>query len=79
MSDQKIYDILYGVMSDDTIKITPDSVITSDLGISSFDFMQVIYELEEASSQDISDEELEGITTVSDIISLMSAKCGKEE
>lgn len=79
MSDQKIYDILYGVMSDEVIDITPESVITSDLGISSFDFMQVVYELEEASSHEIYDEELEGITTVKDIITLMAKKCRKEE
>lgn len=69
---EKIIGILSSVILDDSVVITSESVIASDLGISSFDFMQVIYQIETEFSVEISDEELENFVTVQDLIDYLS-------
>ncbi len=70
---EKIYNILRTVISNENQEILPESEILSDLGISSFDFMQVIYDIETTFSVNISDEQLEEFVTVQDLIDFVSA------
>lgn len=73
-SKEKIYEILRTVISNENQEILPESEILSDLGISSFDFMQVIYDIETTFSVNISDEQLESLVKVQDLIDFVSEK-----
>ena len=77
MDKQKIiFDILYSVMSSDDKEICCDSELNADLGISSFDLIQVVYDVETRFAMEISDEELEKIKRVQDLIDIVSDKQG---
>lgn len=73
-SKEKIYEILRTVISNENQEILPESEILSDIGISSFDFMQVIYDIETTFSVNISDEQLESLVKVQDLIDFVSEK-----
>ncbi len=69
---EKIKQILQSVMLDDSIEILPESVLSSDLGISSFDLFQVIYAAETEFSITIPRGEIRQLITIGDLIDCIS-------
>ena len=67
---EKLSDILAEYLGE-KVEITPETVLLSDLGISSFDLIQFICTLEEEFNVEISDRELRNFKTVGDVISFI--------
>lgn len=65
--EENLREILLSVMKDDTIEILPDSVLSVDLGISSFDLLQVVYGIETEFSINIPKELVKKIVTFKDL------------
>lgn len=66
----KLSDILAEYLGEE-VQITPETVLLSDLGISSFDLIQLICTLEEEFNVEISDRELRNFKTVGDVIAFI--------
>lgn len=75
--NEKMCEILQSVMLDDTVEILPDSVLASDLGINSFDLLQVVYDIENEFSISISKEQIKQIITVKDLNDCIEDLAGK--
>ncbi|CAN5867888.1 acyl carrier protein [soil metagenome] len=60
----------------DAATITEDANLFEDLGLDSIDLMTVVMAVEEKSSIEVSDEELEDVTTLGQAADLLSAKVG---
>jgi len=58
----------------DESKIAPDALLQDDLEIDSLGMVELALALEESFGFYLPDEELEGIVTVSDIVSLIELK-----
>ncbi len=65
--EENLREILLSVMKDDAVEILPDSVLSADLGISSFDLLQVIYGIETEFSINIPKELVKKIVTFNDL------------
>lgn len=65
--EENLRAILLSVMKDDTVEILPDSVLSADLGISSFDLLQVVYGIETEFSINIPKELVKKIVTFKDL------------
>jgi len=63
----------------DAEKITPGASLTDDLEIDSLDMVELTLALEDALDLRLPDEELEGIVTVKDVISLVEAKLKEKD
>lgn len=48
--------------------ITPDSVLTADLGLTSFDVVSIVTDFEEEFNVEIPDSDITGFVTISDIM-----------
>ncbi len=77
MADEIIKEILSGIMKNEDTDINYDSVLTSDLGISSFDLLQAIYYIETELSISIPSSERKNIVTVGNLCEKVAA-CRKE-
>lgn len=64
----KIREILVDQLDVEPESITPDSVITDDLGADSLDIVDLVMTLEDEFDLDFPDEDIEEMTTVGDII-----------
>jgi acyl carrier protein len=60
----------------DAATITEDANLFEDLGLDSIDLMTVVMAVEEKFSIEVSDEELEDVTTLGQAADLLSAKVG---
>jgi acyl carrier protein len=60
-------------------RVVPEARIVEDLGASSLDAVDTIMALEDAFGLDISDTEAEKLTTVGDVIVLMTMKAAYRE
>jgi acyl carrier protein len=60
-------------------RVVPEARIVEDLGASSLDTVDTIMALEDACGLDISDTEAEKLTTVGDVIVLMTMKTAYRE
>ncbi|MDQ4149732.1 MAG: acyl carrier protein [Actinomycetota bacterium] len=65
----------------DRLKVEPDSVTEEanffeDLGLDSIDLMTVVMAVEEKFGIEVSDEELENVTTLAEATELLSEKVG---
>lgn len=58
----------------DSAEVTPEASIKDDLGADSLDVMDMILELEDEFSMEISDEEAEKINTVQDIVTYIESR-----
>jgi acyl carrier protein len=54
--------------------VNEDSQLIADLGLSSLSLMEIVNDAEDVFSITISDEELTGLVTVGDVISLLEKK-----
>lgn len=76
MTEQQIYDKLLDIVHEAMPKtvnenIVPETVINRDVGIDSMNFILVICKIEVAFDIEIPDEKWMGLSTVSDIVSLI--------
>lgn len=60
----------------DAATITEDANLFEDLGLDSIDLMTVVMAVEEKFAVEVSDEELEDVTTLGQAADLLSAKVG---
>ncbi|HEU4866199.1 MAG TPA: acyl carrier protein [Actinomycetota bacterium] len=60
----------------DASTITEEANLFEDLGLDSIDLMTVVMAVEEKFSIEVSDEELEDVTTLGQAADLLSAKVG---
>ncbi len=58
----------------DELEITEDTVFFMDLGLDSFDLVQIICEIEEEFDIEIPDKVLKNFTTVGDVVSYLEKK-----
>ncbi|MGN0664424.1 MAG: acyl carrier protein [Negativibacillus sp.] len=65
---EKIIDILCDQLDLDREQVTEDSEIIDDLGADSLDIVDLVMTLEEEFDTEISDEVIEGMKTVGDVV-----------
>lgn len=71
---EKIIDILKNYSEIPVNEITQDSLLITDLGLNSISVLELISEMEEEFSIEISDRSIIGLTTVEDVQKLIE-KC----
>lgn len=80
MAREQVLDALKEVLIDrlkvDAGTITEQANLFEDLGLDSIDLMTVVMAVEERFSIEVSDEELEDVTTLGQAADLLSAKVG---
>ena len=77
MSDDnlnKIVEIVIDKLGVNADKVTPEANFINDLGADSLDQVELIMELEEEFDLEISDEEAESLTTVSEVLKFLDSK-----
>ena len=78
MSEEELLDALRDVLVDklkvDGTKVQLQSSLFDDLGLDSIDLMTAVMAMEERFGIEISDNELEQVTTVGDAVHLLSQK-----
>jgi len=65
---EKIVDIIREQLNIDDIDINEDTSFKDDLGVDSLDLLELVMAFEEEYNIELNPEELEGISTVGDII-----------
>ena len=65
---EKVRDIICDQLELDEDVVTLDAVLLEDLGADSIDLAELVMTLEDEFDMEISDEELENIRTVADIV-----------
>jgi acyl carrier protein len=65
---EKVRDIICDQLELDEDVVTMDAVLLEDLGADSIDLADLVMTLEDEFDMEISDEELENIRTVADIV-----------
>ena len=66
--------ILWEYLNDKSVKIEPNSVIVSDLGIDSYEFTDIICSLEEEYDIDIEEKDFKKFRTIQDILTYLENK-----
>ena len=78
MSEEELLDALRDVLVDklkvDGTKVQLQSSLYDDLGLDSIDLMTAVMAMEERFGIEISDNELEQVTTVGDAVNLLGQK-----
>ena len=76
MSDkkEKVIDIIIDKLGVEKNKVTSEANFINDLGADSLDQVELIMQLEEEFDLEISDEEAESLTTVSQVLNFLDNK-----
>lgn len=61
----------------DDARITPEANLADDLGCDSLDRVELALEVEQTFDLDLTDDDVENIRTVADLVRLVDAKTGK--
>lgn len=69
-----ILEVLKRTITDDESKLVPEAKLIDDLGCDSLSAVEITMELEEKLGITISDDEIEKIITIQDIINIVEAK-----
>lgn len=70
---ERLNKIIREYKGDKTVNLTPDMVIKQDLGMSSFDLIQLACEIEDDFDIEIPDEAIRNFKTIADIIDFLEA------
>ena len=65
---EKVRDMLAEALNISAVKITMDSNVIEDLGADSLDMVELLSRLEDEEGITIPEEDLDGLTTVGDIV-----------
>ncbi|MBO7334667.1 MAG: acyl carrier protein [Lachnospiraceae bacterium] len=65
---ERIIDIIKEQLNIDDVEITEDTSFKDDLGVDSLDLLELVMAFEEEYNIELNPEELEGISTVGDIM-----------
>ena len=65
---EKVRDMLAEALNISADKITPESNVIEDLGADSLDMVELLSRLEDEEGVTIPEEDLDGLTTVGDIV-----------
>ncbi len=76
---QKVFDIIAEVCVINSSMITCKAGLQADLGIDSVDIVSLVLALEDEFGGSISDEEVEGLRTVGDVITHIDVKLSGAE
>ncbi|MGH2767978.1 MAG: acyl carrier protein [Actinomycetota bacterium] len=80
MPHEEIFEALREVLIDrlkvEADKIKSDANLFEDLGLDSIDLMSAVMAIEERFSVEVSDRELENVTTVGEAVDLLAEKAG---
>jgi acyl carrier protein len=78
MANQEILDALREVLVDrlkvEPEAVTPEANLFDDLGLDSIDLMSAVMAIEERFEIEVSDAELENVTTVGEAVDLLGGK-----
>lgn len=66
----------YGLKGEE---ITADKELTKDLGLTSFQLVEMCAELEENFDIEIDEDELSKVITLGDLVSLIERECGERQ
>lgn len=69
---EKLSKLVYNQTGDDKIEITRESVLLADLGMSSFDLVNLVCEIEDEFDIEIPDRVIGTFKTVGDVINYIS-------
>ncbi|MDP2586788.1 MAG: acyl carrier protein [Candidatus Komeilibacteria bacterium] len=75
--EERVYEIIMERLGVDKAQIIPQAT-AQDLGADHDGWLDLLIDLEEEFGLDITDEEVECLTTVQDVLSYVIAKCGQE-
>lgn len=68
---ETIRDIIHEYLNDESVKIEPESVLSAELGIDSYEFVDIICALEENYNLDIEENVFKKFRTIQDIINYL--------
>lgn len=71
---EKLAKLVYNQTGDDGIEITRDSVLLADLGMNSFDLVNLVCEVEDEFDIEIPDRIIGSFKTVGDVINYIEAQ-----
>ena len=70
---EKLQEIVRRYTDSADIALTADMVLRTDLGINSYEFVQIVCEVEEAFGVEIPDRAIGGLKTVRDVVDYITA------
>lgn len=73
---EKVKNILVKELSLDADQVIMEANLIDDLGVDSLDIFEVVMSLEEAFAIEISNDDIEDIKTVGDIVNYIQARIG---
>ncbi len=65
---RKVIELICDAIGASSEEVTPDSSLSDDLGMESLDLVELIMEVEDVFEVEITDDELEALKTVDDMI-----------
>ena len=71
---EKVKKILSDHVTVDSSLITPEASLIADLGLSSFDVVNLVVEFEDEFNIEIADRDIRSLTTVNDILAYIKAR-----
>lgn len=76
---EKLEKIIREQTGDDTIVITRDSILLSDLSMNSFDLINLVCVLEDEFNVEISDRDIGNFKTVGDVMDYIDVQSGGQQ
>ena len=70
----KIQEIIRNYKDDDSVVITEDTKLTTELGLSSIDFLSLFIEIEDEYGVKIPDQQMAAFQTVGDVIAYLEGQ-----
>lgn len=68
----KLTEIVYPLLEDKSIKINENTVLLTDLGLNSFDLVELVCVIEDAFDVEIPDKKIKTLITVKDVINCIN-------
>lgn len=73
MEFEKVRDVIVETLGCDAEQVTPEAVLTDDLGADSLAIVELVMALEEAAGISIEEDAVAGIKTVGDIMNYLAS------